>query len=154
MRSIMTYVFLVGIPLIGLVGILKVGEGLTAPRPVAGDWIAVERESLPLWNPGCRTAAAADEAEQGPSRVHIDQSGARADVSWSGVRADAFRVTLRGDSLEGKLALTFDRRCPVDVLTFRAVVTHLNERERILGELRAEKCDTCPIIPVDWRRRR
>src|SRR5687767_9412060 len=108
MRSVLVYLFLVGIPLAGLFGIMNVGERVVAPRPIAGNWIAVERSSRAAWEPGCRTGGDTDEAEQGPSDVRIVQSGARAEVFWSGLRAEEFRVFLRGDTLVGKLALTAD----------------------------------------------
>ena len=154
MRSVLTYLFLVGIPLAGLVGILKVGEGLSAPRAIAGEWVAVERRSGAGWEPGCRTPVDTDEAEQEPTRVRIAQSGARADVSWSSVHAEAFRVALKGDTLEGRLALTADEKCRGGTLTLNAVVRVVNDREHIVGELRPEECSTCGPIPVDWRRRR
>lgn len=154
MRSILTYLFLVGIPLAGLLGILEIGEGLVAPRPVAGTWVAVEGRSRAAWDSRCRTAADADEDEAGPSEVKIVQSGARAEVTWSSVRASEFRVTLRGDSLEGKLVLAASSGCPGGVLTLRAVVGQVNARDRITGALRPEDCPTCNPIPVDWRRRR
>jgi hypothetical protein len=154
MRSLLVYVFLVGIPLAGLMGILRIGERLVAPRPVAGNWIAVERTSRAAWQPGCRTAGDADDAEQGPSDVRIVQSGARAEITWSGVRAEKFRATLRGDTLNGKLELVGDAACPGGELTLHAVVTQVNARERITGVLTPQECPTCNSIPIDWRRRR
>ena len=154
MRSIITYLFLVGIPLAGLIGILRLGERLDAPRPIAGRWIAVEGPSNEEWDSGCRTAADADEAVRGPSDVRIAQSGARVDVTWSAVHAEDFRLTLRGDSLEGKLALESGNDCPGGELMLRAVVREVEGRDRITGELRKEDCTSCKPIPVDWRRRR
>jgi hypothetical protein len=154
MRSILTYVFLVGIPLAGLMGILNLGERLVAPRSLAGNWVAVERTSRAAWDPRCRVAAEPDEDDEGPSAMRIVQSGGRADVFWSGVRAKKFRVSLRGDSLEGKLALESGHGCPGGVLRLRAVVSQVNGRDRITGELLPDDCPTCKLIPIDWRRRR
>jgi hypothetical protein len=157
MHSILTYVILVGIPLAGLMGILKIGEGLDAPIPIAGRWVAVEGESRAAWEPGCRKPPEVEEADQAPTDVRIEQSGARADVTWSAVRAEDFRVTLHGDSVEGKLELESGRNCRGGVLTLRGVVRQVDSRVRITGELRPEKPEDCPgckPIPIDWRRRR
>jgi hypothetical protein len=155
LHTIVTYLFLVGIPLAGLMGILKIGEGLKAPRPLAGTWVAVEGASRGAWEPGCRTSAAADE-EQGPSEVRLAQSGARANVSWPAVRADKFYLTLNGDSIQGKLKLQSGEDCPGGVLTLRGEIKEVNARGRITGELRREDCakGNCQPIPVDWRQQR
>jgi hypothetical protein len=153
MHTIVTYLILVGIPLAGLMGILKIGEGLEAPRPVAGRWVAVERASRSAWNPFCRTSAVEDE-DEGLSQVRLEQSGARVDVFWSAVRADKFVVKVIGDSIEGKLTLQSDESCPGGELRLNAALREVNARGRITGELRREDCPNCPPIPVDWRQRR
>jgi hypothetical protein len=153
MHSILTYLFLVGIPLAGLMGILKIGEGLEAPRPVAGTWVAVEGASRAAWEAGCRTSAAADE-EEGPSEVRLDQSGARVNVFWPAVRADKFHLTVIGDSVQGKLTLQASEGCPGGELTLHGEIREVNARGRITGELRREDCPNCQPIPVDWRQRR
>jgi hypothetical protein len=153
LQTIVTYLFLVGIPLAGLMGILKIGEGLKAPRPVAGRWVAVEGASRAAWEAGCRTSEAADE-EQGPSEVRLEQSGARADVHWPAVRAEKFYLTVTGNSIQGKLTLESGDGCPGGVMTLRGVIRDVNARGRITGELRREDCPNCQPIPVDWRQRR
>ena len=154
MRSILTYLFLVGIPLAGLIGILRLGEQLEAPRAVAGTWMAVERGSLEAWDAGCRRAAETDDGDLGPSEVRIEQSGARIEISWSAVRAREFHATLRGDSIEGELALQGGHGCPGGELTLSGDVRQVNERDHIVGKLRQKDCASCRPIPVDWRRRR
>jgi hypothetical protein len=154
MQSIITYVFLVGIPLAGLVGILKLGEQLDAPRPIAGNWVAVEAESRAAWDEGCRTGEHLDATTQGPSQIRIEQSGGRVDVTWSGVRAKDFRLSLRGDSLNGKLVLESGGDCKGGELMMSGVVSQAESRARITGELRKEDCSNCEPIPIDWRKRR
>ena len=153
MHSLVTYLFLVGIPLAGLMGILKIGEGLEAPRPLAGRWVAVEGESRKAWDAGCRASAAADE-DEGNSDVQVDQSGGRANVYWSAVRADKFRLTVNGDSIQGKLTLQSGEGCPGGAMTLHGVVREVNARVRITGELERDDCPDCKPIPVDWRKRR
>jgi hypothetical protein len=153
LHTIVTYLFLVGIPLAGLMGILRIGEGLKAPRPLAGTWVAVEGASHAAWEPGCRKSADADE-EQGPSELRLEQSGARANVFWPAVRADKFYLTVNGDAIQGKLTLQSSDGCPGGVMTLRGEVREVNARVRITGELRREDCANCQPIPVDWRQRR
>jgi hypothetical protein len=155
LHTVVTYLFLVGIPLAGLMGILHIGEGLKAPRPLAGTWVAVEGASRGAWEPGCRTSAAADE-EQGPSEVRLEQSGARANVFWPAVRAQKFYLMVNGDSIQGRLTLQSGQGCPGGALTLRGEVREVNARVRITGELRREDCANanCQPIPVDWRQRR
>jgi hypothetical protein len=153
LHTVVTYLFLVGVPLAGLMGILRIGEGLEAPRPVAGTWVAVEGKSRAAWEAGCRTSAGADE-EQGPSEVRLEQSGARANVFWPAVRADKFYLMVMGDSVEGKLTLKSGEGCPGGVMMLRGAIQEVNTRVRITGELKREDCPNCPPIPVDWRQRR
>jgi hypothetical protein len=40
MKSILLYLFLVGVPLLGIVGLLQVGQSLSAPISLAGKWTA------------------------------------------------------------------------------------------------------------------
>ena len=152
LHTIVTYLFLVGIPLAGLMGILKIGEGLKAPRPVAGKWVAVEGPSRTAWDAGCRTSA--EDEEEGPSEVRLEQSGARADVYWPAVRSEKFYLTLNGDSIQGKLTLEAAEGCPGGVMTLRGEIKEVNARGRITGELRREDRPNSKPIPIDWRQRR
>ena len=152
LHTIVTYLFLVGVPLAGLMGILKIGEGLKAPRPVAGKWVAVEGPSRAAWDAGCRTSA--EDEEEGPSEVRLEQSGARADVHWPAVRSEKFYLTLNGDSIQGKLTLEAAEGCPGGVMTLRGEIKEVNARGRITGELRPEDRPNSKPIPVDWRQRR
>ncbi|HEX9937233.1 MAG TPA: hypothetical protein VGB15_08920, partial [Longimicrobium sp.] len=82
MKSFPVYLFLVGIPLAGLALILRAGNGLTAPPPIAGAW-RVEGHPLP---------AAADTGRT----FAISQSGQHVEVV---IGRHSLRGRFTGDSL-------------------------------------------------------
>jgi hypothetical protein len=92
MRSLFSYLLFVGVPLTGLLGVLRLGQGLEAPLAVHGSW-AVQ----PMPAPGrvCTRylLAAAD------SSLTISQSGRELTAALGPSREVALRGALEGDEL-------------------------------------------------------
>lgn len=83
MKAITNYLLLVGIPVLGVLGVLHLGQGLAAPKAVAGTW-AFEAVSPRSENATC---AALKEA----ARVRtfaVDQAGPRLALEVGELRAD------------------------------------------------------------------
>ena len=70
MKALLQYLVLVGIPVLGVLGILELGQGLTAPRAVSGIWQITPKASTSL---ACPTPA---EVMKKPTLV-VEQSGPR-----------------------------------------------------------------------------
>jgi hypothetical protein len=82
MKSFPVYLCLVGVPLAGLAMILRAGDGLTAPPPIAGAWRVEGQAAL----------AAAESART----FAISQSGQHVEVAFGG---HSMRGRFSGDSL-------------------------------------------------------
>jgi hypothetical protein len=84
MRPIVLYAALVGLPLLGILLVLQVGRGLTAPPSFGGTW----RLATATYPDGCTP----------PSVLRVEQSGARARVGlgagtvWGAVTEGSFRT--------------------------------------------------------------
>jgi hypothetical protein len=94
MRHLVSYLLFVGIPLAGLLGVLRLGQGLEAPRAVHGAW-AVQ----PMASPGraCHRHLLAG----GDSTLTISQSGRQLSAKLG--PGDA--ATLRGRLIGAELVL-------------------------------------------------
>jgi hypothetical protein len=68
-RAVVVYIALVGLPVVALVGVLRVGSGLDAPPPIGGAWVTDASPEL----------LECTGFEQG-SAVTIEQSGAHVRV--------------------------------------------------------------------------
>lgn len=90
-RSLLTYVFLVGLPLAGLLGVLRAGRELQAPPPVDGTWqtIATGTGTVAALTPV--VARGAD-----PTQLEVQQSGTYLSVD---IGPHHLSGRLRGDSL-------------------------------------------------------
>jgi hypothetical protein len=90
-KLLISYLLLVGVPILGVFGLLRIGANLAAPVAVAGEWVLTEAPSSV-----CMSGLVWDQ----PPRMAIAQSGRLLVVSLS----DANHSVLTG-KLEG-LALT------------------------------------------------
>jgi hypothetical protein len=106
MRSILLYISLVGLPIVGMVGAIHLGRGLTAPASVAGVW-RVELVEPAGGIQRCNEAPAA----QAPA-LQIIQSGRRIAISVGDEKKVAAvgeiretTLTAAGDSLQVKARL-------------------------------------------------
>ncbi|SRR5579871_210656 len=87
---------LVGIPVLGLVGILEAGRGLSVPPAVSGEW------KLEFDNATCATLASLRQPA-----LSISQSGVDAMVTLNdgknGGRGTVFEAGIEGDTLQSSL---------------------------------------------------
>src|SRR5262245_27361548 len=106
MRSVLLYISMVGLPILGMVGALHLGRGLTAPASVAGIW-RVELGGPAGGAQRCNEAPASE-----PLALQIIQSGRRIAISVGDEKKVAAvgelreaTLTAAGDSLEVKASL-------------------------------------------------
>ena len=84
------YILLVGLPLLGLLGILDLGRGIAAPPAVGGEWTAQF------------TSAACAAAELRQPALSISQSGTELVVTLNDGRGTTFPATLSDGRLSAR----------------------------------------------------
>jgi len=144
MRPVLWYVVLVGVPVAAMLGILRLGERLVAPRAAHGQY-SVAFDSAGAGH--CLSALVPDQEK----RLNIAQSGPKLDVSFG--RVELFG-TIDGDSiyaaaqikdtalLRAASCLTVDAVAVSATLPARgATDTHL------VGSFLFPGCTTCPAVP-------
>jgi hypothetical protein len=129
MRSTLVYVILVGIPVIALIGVLRIGERIPAPQYVGGKWrLEVEPSQTDACSP--------------PVEVEVIQSGIVLELQVEGttkLRADA-RLdggVLRSQPLHG------DTPCS-GIWALEARLTNIDGIDRLIGRWITAGCETCP----------
>jgi len=141
-KLILAYVCLVGIPLLGIFGILWLGRHLVAPISVSGPWnIEIDRSALQ--NNPCT----APLAEIRQPFLEVIQAGPQLRVRLG----DSRKTTLQGVIEETTLkignasAKAADCRDPL-ALQLQATVNRRGERV-LTGTLAIAGCNTCSILP-------
>lgn len=94
MRFVTLYLVLVGLPILGVLGILRAGQELTAPRSVSGTWVA--ETSF-----GADSAGACWLTRLGADRLAmvVSQSGSSLEVVLQGQRPLSLLGTIQRDRL-------------------------------------------------------
>ena len=93
-RLLIEYLFMVGVPLLLLIGVLQKGRGLSAPTAVHGKW-RIEVDWLPDTASPCETTFQALDA----SGLEITQSGAYLDASVQNAEGTILRGRSEGVNL-------------------------------------------------------
>lgn len=140
---IVAYIVLVGIPLLGLAGVLKVGRKLSAPVSVGGTW-KVEADANRILPGPCGEAIAAS----GES-LTILQSGTNLVVSLDGSASAQGHGWIEGNTLRAPLALakgSSHSGCNSEQpLTFTATVDPRSDPRLLSGILTAGLCPSCSV---------
>lgn len=152
---VIAYVLLVGLPLLGLVGILKSGRGLTAPFSVDGAW-KIESAAGRLPASPCGNFLSSVSA----APLSISQSGKSLVVTFSG-GTKTTTGTLDGKTLQAQFAGTDRSRedrssadrsgadqsgaavCGDGSLSLTATFDPLAEPRTLSGTLTVEGCGSC-----------
>lgn len=128
--------------MLALLGILRLGEGLLAPRAVHGEY-AFDVDSSGAIRCVMPAAGGAD------TRMIISQSGKRLELKLMGEKSVAFMGTLAGDTIRVAAA----RTClTADSSAMSATVERTEFETQIVGELELLGCSTCPRVPFRARR--
>jgi len=144
MRLAVWYIVFVGLPVAGLVGILRLGERLTPPQAVHGSYV-VALDSGTKANP-CLAHLLVNRR---PSLI-VSQYGPRLEVR---IGADG-SVVLRGSIVESTVSATGSlprgvlaktAGClPGDTLTLSATVERIGTERLLTGRLALRGCSECP----------
>lgn len=139
---IVAYVCLVGIPLLGLVGILHGGRRLRAPLSVGGNW-NLTADFSPWTGKPCGDLLAGIKQPA----FNISQSGAMLVFTLNDPQAATFDGTLRGTELtagaDASSVSVSDACSPAEAISMNAVVGETGVQAALSGTLRLRSCDTC-----------
>ncbi len=140
MRHLLAYLLFVGIPLAGLLGVLRLGQGIRAPQAVHGHYAVSHLESA---------GACQAYLLSGDSSLTMTQSGRQVTATLG--RAGA--VTLRG-SVDGSTltlagvvpaALPHQAECPVgDTVRLVGQARRAPDHGHLDGSLAFLRCTDCP----------
>jgi hypothetical protein len=130
LKSILTYLLLIGIPLAGLLWILDYGARLSAPPSIAGEW-RIEGSLT-----GCLDAQ--------PSALALQQSGRFVRVVLGEASGEA---RLDGDELHGSVVPPNGPCASVELVgRFDPAI------ERFIGQATGIGCDLCRGLEFEARR--
>jgi hypothetical protein len=125
MRSILLYISLVGAPIVGMVGAIHLGRGLTAPASAGGVW-RVELNGLTGDIRRCN-----DTPTPEPLALQIIQSGRRIAISVG----DEKKIAAVGELRESTLTAVGDR------LEVNAGLHREGDRSRLKGFITLRVCE-------------
>lgn len=150
MRSILIYFGLVGLPLLGVLGILRVGAGLEAPPDIGGTWRAGLAPSAQLVPPCVELGHEMPSFDVSQSGIHVgvtlhDAARTRLDGRLTGTR-------LWGQAPRLPLVGTARNACPDATLELAADVSSDGRERLLVGNLWAGGCAAC--APVSFRAER
>jgi hypothetical protein len=148
LRMALIYLALVGLPAGGLWVILRLGEGLSAPPPIAGEWRVEPEGASGL--AACLGALAGDDL----GRVIVSQSGVFVTLAF-GRESSSARVVgkLDGGALSARLELPNRVECPAARAVVHTAFGRDGDRELMRGSLEPVDCPACAIVEFEAVRR-
>ena len=151
-KLILTYVFLVGVPLLGLLAILRAGEHLTPPQSLGGAW-NLEADFTSLANKACRDLLL--NVKQ--PFLSISQSGPSVTLTLNNAQRTTLAGTLQNASIAAGPELSSGANPSGDCLDPRSIRLRADigkeAGQRILiGTLSIAGCPGCAPIPFRAQR--
>ncbi len=145
---VVAYVLLVGLPLLGLAGVLRSGRNLTAPIAVDGVW-KIEADASRLAAQPCAKIVSA----LSNTSVVISQSGKNLVLTFNNPSKTAASGTLEGKTLKATVVPVRDSSskavCGDDQpWTLTATVDPKTEPRSLTGVLSVNSCPSC--VPVEF----
>jgi len=140
MKPILLYLVLVGLPLLGIVGLLQVGHSLSAPVSLAGKWDAQLAPAQPQ-----DSAPEAGLFHAGSTTVSITQSGPSLRLTFDSAPNTIFEgsirdLTINASALDrGVGATTNSSNFTGTPVAFRARVDRLARPDRLVGVLSVDE---------------
>jgi len=151
-KLIFAYILLVGIPLLGLLAILRAGERLTPPRYLGGAW-TLEADFTSLANQACRNLFSSLRQPF----LSISQSGPALDLTLN----NSQRTTLPGTLENSSLTVGVGRRASPSAggncldpqaIWLRAEIAQQAGQRILIGTLGVAGCPGCSPIPFRAQR--
>lgn len=143
-RFVVAYIFLVGVPLLCLAGVLKSGRGMSAPISIDGTW-NIEANLTSVGNRSCASAVSSVLS----SPLLISQSGLKLVVSSAKAKT-ASLATIDGTRINAALVPATDSGCGSDQTLILVADVNPNTTPRTLqGHLASSDCTSC--APIEFR---
>jgi hypothetical protein len=143
-KHIVQYLALVGLPFLGLLGVLRIGRDLTAPMAVHGTYLVTTTGGT---GGSCLRELLAD------SHLGVTQSGERIQVRL-GLPAVRLAGQLTGNRLHAEGQLPATTTCPSgEPIRFEGLATRVAGQVRLDLQLRAE-CAACGSLTFEASRAR
>lgn len=149
-KLVLAYVFLVGLPLLGLLGILRAGQHLSPPISVGGVW-NLEADFSPLASAPCRQLL----ASVNQPFLSIAQSGTNLVFSLNTPQRTALPGTIQGTTLtmgseRARATEGANGNCgDPQTIYLKAVINRQGEERLLTGILGINGCEEC--VPVSFR---
>ncbi len=145
-KTTVIYLLLVGPPFLGLIGILELGRGLTAPRSIGGEWqldVASRRQAA---------GACPDLVFDKQPTLKVSQSGLRAELVFADKAKTRLSVDLVDDAVAGSGTAAGAPGCD-QPLTLEARLTGSGPTAELVGTLARPGCPSCPATRFRAARR-
>jgi hypothetical protein len=144
-RFVIVYILLVGVPLLGIVGVLKAGRHLTAPISVNGTW-SVSADSAPLSPGPCGEGSSLSH-----SSLVISQSGKNLSLAFDGSARASGDGSLEGATVKAPLQLMRDASrgagcAAAQPLTLTASVNPQSDPRSLTGSITVDGCAACAPV--------
>lgn len=147
-NPVVVYFFLVGVPLLALVGILRAGRALTPPKSVGGAWL-VKADFTSLQDPKCRDLLLGVKQPF----INISQSGPDLVFTLNNPEKTTIQGNIRGSSLTmGSVGVDLPEAQTGECLDpqsiyLNAQVNNLGGQRMLSGGLGIKGCKACAIVP-------
>lgn len=146
-RFVAAYLLLVGLPLLGLAGVLKTGRTIVAPISVNGMW-KLEIENSPLTSQPCQTVITSLQH----SAIAISQSGRQLAINFGGDSRMTASGTINDRDLTADIATApsaAEAQCATDGGLRLAATLDPKATGVLIGTLSVNGCPSCS--PVKFR---
>jgi len=143
---IVAYVLLVGLPLVGLAGVLRTGRSLVAPISVDGVW-KIEGDASRLAAQPCAKSV----SSLSNTSVVISQSGKNLVLTFNNASKTVASGTIDGKSVKASVVLTrdsSDNGCGDQPAAWTATIDPKSEPKSLSGALSFNACPSC--VPVEF----
>jgi hypothetical protein len=135
MKLLVTYLLLVGLPVIGVLGVLEVGRSLTPSLSVSGHWkVEIGRRA------GANSSCADFFDESGPLTLSISQSGPNLSLLFESTRKLKLDGEIESTSL--KATRTGSPDDDAELVQLKATFDPKTNPERLIGALSFNRCPT------------
>lgn len=153
---VVAYVLLVGLPLLGLAGVLKSGRSLVAPISVDGVWkIDADAGRLGAQSTSQTASQSCDKtvASLAAGSLGISQSGKSLVLTFNNGSKAVASGALEGKSISASFMLSrdasSDNHCGDQPITLAATIDPLVEPRSLSGVLSVNGCPSC--TPLEFR---
>lgn len=151
-KLVAAYVLLVGVPLLGLLGILRAGQRLAAPFSVGGTW-NLEDDLTPLAGSACKGTF----ANVSQPFFAISQSGSQLTFTLNNTEQTVLPGTIRQNTVTmGSESAAGDASSDCthpQAIRFQAALSQQGPQRLLTGTLSIAGCPDCPALPFRAVRR-